>query len=110
MLRRLFPVLLITLCLGIAGATPVVADNVDPDAQGLWSTDQTGKETCQPPANQILAAFPDVQRQINLGAAVDEDRQAAQCTWSDPEFSLSQSCRWDYCCGDWGCWFSCPCW
>ncbi|MEM7119890.1 MAG: hypothetical protein AAF563_01360 [Pseudomonadota bacterium] len=28
----------------------------------------------------------------------------------DDDITIAQSCRWDYCCGDWGCWFSCPCW
>ncbi len=51
-------------------------------------------------------AIPDVL--IRPANSDDERRQSA---WTaDGEVTIAQSCRWDYCCGEWGCWLSCDCW
>ena len=109
MLVRLISILVVVLAL--AGVTPSQGSG---DLNRPETRPVTGESLCAPAFDRPWTAalvragipVPDV-----LSDPDNRDRQCGQSAWTvDGEVTIAQSCRWDYCCGEWGCWLSCDCW
>ena len=109
MLARVHVLLVVVLALSFAtptfGGDDVVRSGVQP-AAGAYLCGSLPDH----PWTAALAYAGVAVSAVLIGAA-DPNHDRSQSLWrGDGELTIAQSCRWDYCCGEWGCWHSCDCW